>query len=629
MATKKTLKSPATPEFDTEVANRLRDPYETNYMGVLRSNDPLLLERGGGGGRAFELYRDLKRDGKVFSGLQRRALAVIGKPWQVESVDKGPAGEKSAQVVTDMLKRIKFDTLCQLMLDALLVGFVPSEVIWTYRDNLIDVKRVVKRAQRRFVYVQEDENLPPALRLLTKANMLTGEAVPDRKFMVHRVNPEDDDPYGTGLGLQLYWPVFFKRKGILSWNKLNDRFGSPTPHGKYPRNAGAKEKATLLDALRAMSNDGVLMTPEGMDIALLESKLTGSITTQQSLCEYMDDWIMEVILGQSPRGKGGGALAAASNEREDVRVELSQADSDLLSETINSTLLDWFCDYNGLSPCHVYRVIKKSEDLKAASETDKNVAGMGFKMTIEGVKAKYGEHWEVAAAELSDKDAPGKDAPGKPAASFSEPSARVADPTQAETDLLVSASAPAWSAMASQIQGMVDQATDVAELQRALVTAYGDLDTTELVKLMSAAMALAELKGMDGARAELSPGLAPTSFSEAALLPAKPDPRIDQIEAGITALRGDITALAAKEPFVVNNIIHPSAVQVPIQTTVQNTVQVPEQAAPTINMAGPQITVQPAEVVVNNTHPTRAIQTVERDPATDEISRTITTYEAP
>jgi hypothetical protein len=45
--------------------------------------------------------------------------------------------------------------------------------------------------------------------------------------------------------------VFFKRKGIVSWNKLNDRFGAPTPWGKHPRNAGPKEKATLFAALKA------------------------------------------------------------------------------------------------------------------------------------------------------------------------------------------------------------------------------------------------------------------------------------------------------------------------------------------------------------------------------------------
>lgn len=426
---------PASPELDTEVANRLRDPFETNYMGVLRTNDPLLLERGDGA-RAFELYRDLERDGKVFSGLQKRKLAVIAKPWQVEPVEKGEAGVKDAAVVTEMLKLINFDALCSELLDALLVGFVPAEIVWTIRDKLVVAGRVVARAQRRFIYRQDDAHAAPELHLLTRSNMLTGEAVPERKFMVHRVNPRDDNPYGTGLGLQLYWPVFFKRKGILSWNKLNDRFGSPTPWGKYPRGAGPKEKGTLFDALKSMSNDGVIMTPEGMGLELLESKLTGSITTQQSLCEYMDDWIMEVILGQSPRGKGGGAMAAASNEREDVRAELSQADSDLLSETINSTLLTWFCEYNGLSPCRVYRVIKKDEDLKAASETDKNVAGMGFRMTLDGVRAKYGEHWEEAA--------PAEVKPLNPA-SFAEPNSAASQPDA--LDQLIEAEQAQWQAV--------------------------------------------------------------------------------------------------------------------------------------------------------------------------------------
>lgn len=475
---------PARPELETEIANRLRDPFEATYMGVVRTNDPLLLERGDGA-RAFELYRDLKRDGKVFSGLQKRKLAVIAKPWQVEPVELGPVGEKDAAVVTGMLKRLNFDQLCDELLDALLVGFVPAEIVWAIRNNLVAPARVVKRAQRRFVYVQDDPHAVPALHLLTQSNMLKGEAVPERKFLVHRVNPEDDNPYGTGLGLQLYWPVFFKRKGVLSWNKLNDRFGSPTPWGKYPKNAGPKEKGTLFDALKALSNDGVMMTPEGMSIELLESKLTGSITTQQNLCEYMDDWIMEVILGQSPRSKGGGAMAAASNEREDVRAELSQADSDLLSETLNSTLLKWFCEFNGLTPCRVYRVIKKDSDLKAASETDVNVAGMGFKMTLAGVKAKYGEHWE-AATQVS--------APANSAA-FAEATPNTDYQLKTQTDALMAAGVPTFDGWARQLEALVGQASSMADAQRLIVQAYGNLDSEQLVRVMAAGMALAELQG--------------------------------------------------------------------------------------------------------------------------------------
>ncbi|GAB2824548.1 hypothetical protein GCM10027276_29210 [Comamonas piscis] len=258
----------ATPQLDSEFANRLKDPFENAYMGVLRTNDPLLLERGQG---SAELYRDLKRDGKVFGGLQKRQLALVGKPWQVEPRVKDDAkASKDAETLTAILKGFAFDRMCGELLDALLTGLAVSEIIWTVQDDLVVPKRVIKRATRRFVYVQQDADSPAELRLLTRENMVTGVLVPDRKFIVHRVNPEDDNPYGTGLGLQLFWPVFFKRKGIVAWNKLNDRFGSPTPHGKYPRNATPKEKNTLADALRAMSNDGYVLTPEAYATGLWE-----------------------------------------------------------------------------------------------------------------------------------------------------------------------------------------------------------------------------------------------------------------------------------------------------------------------------------------------------------------------
>jgi phage gp29-like protein len=435
-------------------------------MGVLRTNDPLLLERGGQGSRASDLYRDLIRDGKVFSGLQKRQLAVIGKPWQVEPVVDSPKGQADAELVSDMLKQCGFDQLCSNLLQALLAGFVPAEIVWTLRKGYVVPERLPKRAQRRFVYVQLDENAAPALHLLTATNMLTGEPVPERKFIVHRCNPEDDNPYGTGLGLQLYWPVFFKRAGVLAWNKLCDRFGSPTPWGKYPRNAGPKEKGTLFDALKAMSHDGVIMTPEGMGIELLESKLTGNITTQQALCEYMDDWIMEVLLGQSPRTKGGGAMAAASNEREDVRMELSQADADLLSETLNGTLIKWICEFNGFEPCLVYRVIKPAEDLKAMSETDKNVAEMGFTLSLDAVRARYGEGWNQAPAPVVPPvPAPAEAAQDKTAntANFAEPGMTQPGSTAPDAiDQLVDAELNQWQVVMAPLVDPLQQAINEA-----------------------------------------------------------------------------------------------------------------------------------------------------------------------
>lgn len=490
----KTASGVPQPELDVEFANRLKDPFEIAYMGVLRTNDPLLLERGNG---SVELYRDLRRDGKVYGCLQKRQLSLISRPWQVEPRVKNNAkATADALKVTEILKSFAFDRMCSQMLEALLAGFTVMENIWTVRDGLVVPARVVKRAQRRFVYVQDDESSPPALHLLTRENMLRGVPVPERKFIAHRINTEDDNPYGTGLGLQLFWPVFFKRKGIVAWNKLNDRFGSPTPHGKYPNNAGPKEKATLAAALKAMSNDGYIATPAGMEIALLESKLSGNVTTQQQLCEYMDAWIAEVILGQEPASTGGGgALAAASKERQDVRHELTQADSDLLSETLNETLIAWICEYNGFEPCHVYRKIEAEDDTKARAEADKIIYDMGFEMDEDTVRAKYGEGWKKRAMPASSTSAT-----AAASASFAEPSVTMPDPLADNIDQAMKASASALDAIVSHIEALVSRADSLADVQKTLVDAYGNLDSAELEKIMTAAFALAELKGMVAAQ---------------------------------------------------------------------------------------------------------------------------------
>ena len=392
-ATQKTPAPPAPPDLNTEVANRLGDPFEHHYQGLLRTNDPLLLERASGSVQAMQIYRDLKRDGKVFSALQKRRNALIARPWAVEPV--GHKDQAAVELVQTMLKSIGFDQVCRELLDALLMGFVPAEIVWQKRDGLIYPQRIVQRSQSRFVYVQTDPNQAPALHLLTRQNMLVGEAVPPYKFIVHRQDPQDDNPYGNGLGLQLFWPVFFKRKGIVSWNKLNERFGSPTPLGKYPNNATQPQKNTLLQALQALQNDGAIIIPEGMQVEFLESKLTGNITTQESLCNYMDNWISEVILSQETASKTGGT-ATAADERESVRLDLVQADADLLSDTLNRTLLAWFCELNGLPPCNVSRIITKAEDKKALSETDKNVASLGYQPTLARITEKYGEGWQPA-----------------------------------------------------------------------------------------------------------------------------------------------------------------------------------------------------------------------------------------
>lgn len=64
------------------------------------------------------------------------------------------------------------------------------------------------------------------------------------------------------------------------------------------------------------------------------------------------------------------------------------------------------------------------------------------------------------------------------------------------TDPLLDSTQSAWGRMLATLQTLVNESDSPAALQQAILDAYGGLDSAELVRLMSAAMALAELKGM-------------------------------------------------------------------------------------------------------------------------------------
>ena len=95
-----------------------------------------------------------------------------------------------------------------------------------------------------------------------------------------------------------------------------------------------------------------------------------------------------------------------------------------------------------------------------------------------GRGARFPSHGTVRAYGYEEDDLAA--APPAPPADFAEPpSGPAVDALAAETAALETAAAP-----------------DLASLQSALLAAYGGLDTDRLTRLMAAAFALAELKGL-------------------------------------------------------------------------------------------------------------------------------------
>lgn len=476
-------------DLRNEIATVARDITFPSFGGVLRITDDTLLTRGGSLG--LKLYDDIERDCLAYGLLNKRKHAVIARSW--EAVPGGPSrkDKKAADMVADMLKALNFDRLTEDQLDAILKGFAVGEVMWATDGATIYPAEVRPRDQRRFTFADDY-----SLRLLTPEDFVFGVEVPERKFIVHTFGSKDGNPFGLGLGSRLFWPVFFKRRGIQFWLTFIDKYGSPTAVGKYPRGAPQEDQAKLLQALEAISRESGVVIPDGLLIELLEAKRQG-IGTHEQLCRYMDEQIAYAILGDAPGAKdSGGALASAAILRNEVRLELVAADADLLSATLNRSLLTWITELNvpGAIPPKVWRDAQPSEDLKTRSERDRNLFTCGFRPTLKQVQEVYGGEWEPVPASQGQAGLPQADAGADTGPAFAEPQF----PDQAELDragqLITAVLGPDMSGLLGPVFGAL-RLGDAAEAQSRLADAFPDLDAQALEDLLARALFVSELWG--------------------------------------------------------------------------------------------------------------------------------------
>jgi len=282
------------------------------------------------------------------------------------------------------------------------------------------------------------------------------------------------------LGSKLFWPVWFKRQGITFWLTFLDKFGSPTAVGEYPAGTTPNDQQTLLDALSAISQDAGVVVPQGMVIKLLEAQRGGQAGYEQ-MCRYMDEQIAYCILGEAPNVKGsGGQAASAAITRNEVRLELTQYDSDMLSATLNSTVVKWITEFNvpGAKPPTVWRKIVEAEDIKVRAERDQILYEMNLRPTAEYMAENY-PGWEMSKVPAN---------AGK-AVAFAEIAASLTDQMDAE-------STAAWDAVTKHVGDLVSKADSLAALQQTLTDSYGGLPLDDLRKIMAQGFQLAALAGI-------------------------------------------------------------------------------------------------------------------------------------
>lgn len=363
------------------IANARNDITIPYYSGALQHNDDTLIQQGGGKG--LGIYDEIERDTHAFAMLQKRKKGVTARAWEVEPSGDRPIDQEAAAFVQGVLGGLPFDRISEDLLDATLKGFAVSEIVWTRDGNRIVPASILSHDQRRFVF---GEDWKP--RLLTWSQMLNGEELPDRKFIVHRVGVKGNNPYGLGLGTRLFWAVLFKREGISFWLHFLEKFAGPTIVGKTPYGMLSEEQSRLLNSLAAAKTASAITVPIGTEIDFLEATRSGSVSYEQWLA-YWDRQISICVTGETlttqvDQGGGSRALGEVHQEVLDLLVD---SDGDHLADTLRETLVRWLVDYNfpGAAVPSVWRVRPKNEKAQAETRKEKAAAAEAVDKAIRAI----------------------------------------------------------------------------------------------------------------------------------------------------------------------------------------------------------------------------------------------------
>jgi phage gp29-like protein len=180
------------------------------------------------------------------------------------------------------------------------------------------------------------------------------------------------DPYGTGLGRQLYSLVEFRRTLLSFWLQYADKHTTPTAVGTFTLGTPDEEVKSLFTALQRLGQETAIVIPDEMDVKYLTADSRADV--YQNLIGYIDQQISFLINGESTVGQDTGSTGSYARDQvaDSVRMRKAKAFSEQLDETINGTLIRWIVELNypGFS---VPRLKRNFTDLEQREDPVKTV----------------------------------------------------------------------------------------------------------------------------------------------------------------------------------------------------------------------------------------------------------------
>lgn len=330
-------------------------------------------------------------------GTRKRQVAQL--PITVEAASDAEIDQAKAQLIRNWLKRDTLEDELFDIQDALGKGFSMTEIIWHLPANGPWLPARLEHRDPRWFEFDRIDGRTPLLR-----GKSTPKPLPPFKYINHAGRAKTGLPIRGGLARVAAWSYLFQNFSLKSWVSFAEYYGFPIRLGKYGAGATAEDRATLLEAVRSISQDAAAIVPDSMTMEIIESSASGSAEVYQRLAEYCDKQISKLVLGQTATTDSeGGGLGGSGKEHNDVRGDIERADAKALAATLNRDLVKQIIDFN-FEPGGLYPQINIGRedpvDTKALMEAVTTFVSMGGRVAISVVRDKLGLPDPVEGEEL-------------------------------------------------------------------------------------------------------------------------------------------------------------------------------------------------------------------------------------
>lgn len=462
-----------------EVATRARSMDVAGFSFLLPNPDPILKRQG----KDIRVYRDLRSDAHVGGCIRRRKASV--KKLERRMVP-GKAGARAVRRAEDLFAALDMDRVMNEVLDGVLFGWQPLELMWGYRAGALQPLDVVGKPGEWFTFDNQAQ-----LRFRSREHPLYGEAVEPRKFLLARQEASYANPYGFADLSMCFWPTVFKRGGLKFWVTFTEKYGTPWLVGKQPRGTPGPEVDALLDKLEAMIQDAVAAIPDDSSIDILEAGDKGaSAELYKELLMFCRSEVSIALLGQNQSTEASSTHASAKAGLE-VAEAIRDGDARMVEATFNQ-MLRWVTDLNEgeNAPAPTVELYEEEAVNTAQAERDSKLKSAGVNFTQQYWMRTY----KLEKGDIQEQAAPAA-SPASPTVEFAE--AEAIATTQPTAALVGAAAGPVVVDWVRELRALVDAHDDPQELQDALIAAYSELPTSELTELMALAFELAHLQGRE------------------------------------------------------------------------------------------------------------------------------------